>query len=59
MNPLPNDPVILLSLVNTEIRDHYQTLERFAKAHQTDPDEIRRKLEAIDYHYDSELNQFQ
>ena len=26
---LPKDPVILLSFVNTELRDHYTSLDKF------------------------------
>ena len=33
MTALPKDPVILLSVVNTELRDRFPTLERFAAAH--------------------------
>lgn len=58
MNPLPNDPVMLLSMVNTELRDRFPTLERFCAAHQIDQDALTEKLEAIDYFYDSEANQF-
>lgn len=28
---LPNDPMILLSYVNTQLRDFYSSLEEFAK----------------------------
>ena len=58
MNLLPNDPVLLLSVVNTALRDRFPTLERLAAFYQTDPDDIKKRLEAIDYHYDSENNQF-
>lgn len=55
---LPKDPVILLSVVNTELRDRFPTLERLAAAHMTDEQEIRAKLEQIGYRYDEEKNQF-
>ena len=29
MNTLPKDPVMLLSFVNTQLRDHYPSLEEF------------------------------
>lgn len=58
MNPLPNDPVMLLSMVNTELRDRFPTLERFCAAHQIDPEELTKKLGTIDYLYDPEANQF-
>ena len=36
MNTLPKDPVMLLSFVNTQLRDHYPSLEEFAATYQID-----------------------
>ncbi len=58
MNQLPNDPMLMLSAVNTALRDRFPTLERLAAYYQTDPETIQKKLEAIEYVYDSERNQF-
>lgn len=58
MMNLPKDPVLLLSVVNTELRDRFPTLERLAAAHMTEKKEIREKLEQIGYQYDAERNQF-
>lgn len=58
MTQLPNDPVLLLSVVNTALRDRFPTLERLAAFYQTDPESIKKRLEAINYFYDSETNQF-
>lgn len=58
MMNLPKDPVLLLSVVNTELRDRFPTLERLAAAHMTEEKEIREKLEQIGYQYDAERNQF-
>ena len=33
---LPKDPVMLLSVVNTQLRDHYPTLTELAAAYMTD-----------------------
>lgn len=55
---IPTDPVILLSFVNTQLRDFYPSLEEFCAAADVNEDELRKKLEMIDYAYDSELNQF-
>ena len=52
---LPNDPMILLSYVNTQLRDFYSSLEEFAK---TDTDTIKEKLSIIGYEYNAELNRF-
>ena len=58
MNQIPNDPVLLLSVVNTALRDRYPTLERFCAANMITEEELIEKLKAIDYVYDPEENQF-
>lgn len=55
---LPKDPVILLSCVNTLLRDKYSDLSELAAAEGVDASEITSVLESIDYHYDSNVNQF-
>lgn len=55
---LPKDPVMLLSVVNTQLRDHYPTLTELAAAYMTDADAITETLAAINYHYDEGQNQF-
>ena len=55
---LPNDPVMLLSFVNTQLRDHYPSLEEFAAIYQIDAAEVISALKNIDYEYDSATNQF-
>ena len=58
MNQIPNDPVLLLSVVNTALRDRYPTLERFCAANMITEEELIEKLKAIDDVYDPEENQF-
>lgn len=55
---LPKDPVILLSYINTQLRDHYASLAEFCSANDCSAEEIIRTLELIDYHYSSDTNQF-
>lgn len=55
---LPKDPVILLSYVNTQLRDHYATLDELAKVAMVDKKTIEDKLAMINYVYDMEKNQF-
>lgn len=55
---LPKDPVMLLSVINTKLRDYYPTLEELAAAESTTVDEIENKLNTINYHYDKNHNQF-
>ena len=54
----PKDPVMLLSVINTELRDHYTTLYALIDDTGLDKEELISKLASIDYHYDSEKNQF-
>jgi hypothetical protein len=58
MNNLPKDPVMLLSVVNTQLRDHYASLSELAAAYMVDEAELSGKLAAINYSYDKETNQF-
>jgi hypothetical protein len=55
---LPKDTVMLLSFVNTQLRDTYESLADFAIAFQVDADAVAAKLQSIDYIYDASLNQF-
>lgn len=55
---LPKDPVMLLSVVNTRLRDYYPSLEELAAAEAITVEEIVNKLDMINYHYDTERNQF-
>ena len=55
---LPKDPVMLLSLINTKLRDYNSSLDDFCKENDLNEDEIKEKLEMIDYHYSKERNQF-
>ncbi len=55
---LPKDPVILLSYVNTKLRDNYPSLAEFCRVLNINSDDLVRTLESIDYHYDIDTNQF-
>ena len=55
---LPRDPVMLLSVVNTKLRDYYSTLDVLCEDMQVDKQELISKLEMIDYTYDAGSNQF-
>lgn len=55
---IPNDPMILLSYINTKLRDEYPTLDALCDDLQADRTEIEAKLKAIDYTYNAELNRF-
>lgn len=55
---LPKDPMILLSYINTKLRDDYASLDALCDDLQTDRAEIENTLSAIDYQYSAELNKF-
>ncbi len=55
---LPKDPVMLLSYVNTKLRDNYLTLDDFIKAENLSYTELSNKLNSINYFYDEKLNKF-
>ncbi|HIZ73664.1 MAG TPA: DUF4250 domain-containing protein [Candidatus Mediterraneibacter stercoravium] len=55
---LPGDPVILLGVVNTKLRDFYPSLDVMCDDMQIDKKELTEKLGMIDYEYDAVRNQF-
>ena len=55
---IPKDPVMLLSYVNTQLRDYYDSLDDFLKDKELSREELIKKLASIDYKYDADLNQF-
>lgn len=58
MTTIPKDPVILLSFINTKLRDHYSSLDALCEDLELSENEITSKLSAIDYQYDQSRNQF-
>ena len=55
---LPSDPAMLLSFVNTQLRDNYPSFSEFVATFHADADAITEKLKMIDYEYDETQNQF-
>lgn len=55
---VPNDPMMLLSFVNTKLRDEYSDLDEFCGDHSIAKEELLQKLAQIDYEYDEALNRF-
>ena len=48
---LPQDPVILLSFVNTKLRDEYASLNAFCSAYDVEPASLCEKLAGLNYRY--------
>lgn len=55
---IPKDPVMLLSYINTQLRDHYASLDALCADCDIDQEDLIRKLDTIDYQYDKDKNQF-
>ena len=55
---LPKDPVMLLSVVNTQLRDKYSNLDLLCEAHEISRMELEKKLAKINYVYNQQQNQF-
>ncbi len=55
---LPNDPAMLLSVVNTKLRDFYPNLKNMCEDLDLDENNLIKQLESIGYTYDEKLNRF-
>ena len=57
-NGLPKDPMLLLSVVNTKLRDYYHNLNALCDDMNVEKEEIVNTLKTIDYEYDENRYQF-
>ena len=55
----PKDPILLLSVVNTKLRDYYPSLDALCDDMDVSREVLEEKLGMIDYRYDAEKNQFE
>ena len=55
---IPENPVMLLSFVNTKLRDEFNHLEAFCDYYDVSQEEIIEKLKQINYYYQEDVNQF-
>lgn len=58
MSDIPSDPVILLSWVNTQLRDFYPSWEELCETLDLNKEELEKKLLAAGFIYEPEINQF-
>ena len=56
---LPKDPILLLSVVNTKLRDYYPSLDALCDDMDVSREVLEEKLGMINYRYDAEKNQFE
>jgi hypothetical protein len=52
------DPHLLVGLVNTELRNHSESLEDLVKTHDLSEEDLKRKLAEVGYAYRPEQNRF-
>ncbi len=55
---LPKDPFLLLSVVNTKLRDEYESLDALCAALDQDRAALEEKLASIGFAYDPARNAF-
>ncbi len=55
---LPNDPYMLLSFINTKLRDEYSSLDELSSSLGADKEQILNKLAGAGFVYDSDQNRF-
>lgn len=56
--PLPNDPIMMLSVVNTMLRDRYSSLDALCDGEELSKAHVESRLASVGYEYMPELNQF-
>lgn len=55
---VPKDPMILLSYVNTQLRDNYSSLSELCRAMDIDEETLKATLDSIGFSYNLEQNRF-
>lgn len=55
---IPNDPIMLMSYLNTQLRDKYPTLTELCKSLGLEQAELEEKLRSAGFTYRPEQNQF-
>ncbi len=55
---MPADGFILLSYVNTKLRDCYSSLDEFCEAEDVGREALTERLSALGYEYDDKRNAF-
>ena len=55
---LPKDPFMLLSYINTQLRDNFSSFDELAASLGADGEEIKNTLDGAGFVYDESLNRF-
>ena len=56
---LPEDPIMLMSVVNTRLRDRYASLDALCDDLNVAREALETSLRAVGYTYDPDANRFQ
>lgn len=56
--PIPQDPIMLMSYLNTQLRDFYPSLEELCKSLDLEQAAVEEKLRSVGFSYDPARNQF-
>lgn len=55
---LPNDPMMLFSVVNMKLRDCYASLDELCEDMNVDKEKLVTRLKAVGFEYSEENNKF-
>lgn len=55
---LPNDPMMLMSVINTKLRDEYSTLDALCEDMQISKEDVVKKLAEAGFEYNPAANKF-
>ncbi len=58
MDKLPQDPFMLMSFVNTKLRDDYRSLDELCKSLDIDRAELEARLRTAGFEYNEAQNKF-
>lgn len=58
MTTIPSDPFMLMSYVNQQLRDNYDSLDEFCKSIDIDKNELLQKLNTAGFEYNPDTNKF-
>ena len=58
MQNLPQDPMMLFSVINMKLRDYYRSLDELCEDMNVDKEELIQKLAAFGFEYSEENNKF-
>ena len=58
MDTLPKDPIMLMSFINTKLRNEYRTLEDFCGSYGLDMTKLKATMEAAGFEWMPGVRQF-